>query len=128
MSTILAKSKNETTLLQHTKEMVNQLQKINITDDKLKNMINYAVICHDFGKVLPTFQNTIHNKDYIPMVLLPNFPHSLFSLLWINLNYIKEKFPEEEDQKLLYSAIAFHHWRNNFEEIIFDLSVISDIF
>lgn len=119
MNTILAKSKNKTTLYEHTNGMLEQLTKLDIDNDNGKKLLKYAVICHDLGKVLPTFQNTVRNFDYAPFVPTANFPHSIFSLLWINLDYIKCQFPNSEDQKLLYSAVAFHHWRNSFDEIIF---------
>lgn len=49
---------------------------------------------------------------------LQNVPHSLFSLVWIDENRLKQTIPDEFDRRILLSAIAFHHWRNNFQNIL----------
>jgi CRISPR-associated endonuclease/helicase Cas3 len=69
---------------------------------------------HDLGKVSPAFQiASVGNFDYAPKALLPNVPHSLVSLLFI----LPEKIIAK-NRRILFSSIAFHHWRDNFSELI----------
>ncbi len=75
-----------------------------IEDEILK-----AVEYHDLGKVLPYFQiKILKNTDYEPFDLTLNVPHSFVSLLFVPGDF-------SDDVRV---AIAYHHWRENFEEII----------
>lgn len=92
---------------------------------KLHDVTHLAILCHDFGKVLPAFQiRTLKNSRYRPFDIRYNLPHSLLSVLWIDQEIINECLTEKVGEKakqyagLLLSAVAFHHWRNNFSEII----------
>ncbi len=126
MQKILAKSKafnseKVITLAEHTKGLLEQIEKLksifcnsNIDYDLLK----FAVFAHDIGKVSPAFQISVGNWDYSPKIPFPDIPHSLFSLMWINKDRLAEKLSNEDDIKILLSAIAFHHWRDNFHNII----------
>ncbi|MDI1471659.1 CRISPR-associated helicase Cas3' [Thermodesulfovibrio sp. 1176] len=125
MQEILAKSKINSekviTLAEHTKGLLEQLE-------KLKNMLcNYnidfkllklAVFAHDIGKVSPAFQISVGNWDYSPKILFPDIPHSIFSLLWIDKDNLARIISNTDDIKILLSAVAFHHWRDNFHNII----------
>ena len=92
----------------------------------LCELIRLAIVCHDWGKVLPAFQiRTLKNSIYRPDAPLIQMPHSLFSLLWINETKLREKLQKELQEKdisdyreFLLSAIAYHHWRENFFELI----------
>ncbi|MGC9093866.1 MAG: CRISPR-associated helicase Cas3' [Bacteroidota bacterium] len=91
----------------------------------LWEIIRLAIVCHDFGKVLPAFQiRTVKNKSYSPSSPIINVPHSLFSLLWINQENLKkclrELFSDDADtyREFVLSAIAYHHWRDDFFELI----------
>ena len=78
-----------------------------------------AIEYHDLGKVLPYFQIAIlKNGNYKPFDLTLNVPHAFVSLLFV---------PEgcSDDVK---GAVAYHHWRENFEEIISsDRSVLNEL-
>jgi len=95
-------------------------------NSQLPNLICLAIVCHDWGKVLPAFQiRTLKNSTYRPDAPLIQMPHSLFSLLWINETKLREKLQKELQEKdisdyreFLLSAIAYHHWRENFFELI----------
>lgn len=51
----------------------------NPIDETLKRAIQIAILCHDFGKVLPAFQlKTLRNNHYKPPYPYHNIPHSLF--------------------------------------------------
>lgn len=125
MSEIRAKSKNETSLKNHVKGLFTQFKNLvkviesykpNYFDD-YKKIIEYSIFCHDLGKVSPSFQVLLKNTEYNPKVPFPDLPHSIFSLIWINDKKIRSIIPKE-DIKLFYSSIAFHHWRDNFQNII----------
>ncbi|MBW2068419.1 MAG: CRISPR-associated helicase Cas3' [Deltaproteobacteria bacterium] len=93
--------------------------------DSLSDLIRLAIVCHDLGKVLPAFQvRTLKNKHYTPNFPLINIPHSFFSILWINEEELQKKLAKdhrdhaEAYREFLVSAIAYHHWRDNFFELI----------
>jgi CRISPR-associated endonuclease/helicase Cas3 len=116
---ILAKSKSKITLIEHTKGLLEQLEKLeNIIDIRDYNLLKIAVFAHDLGKVSPTFQISVGNWDYLPKIPFPDIPHSLFSLLWIDRQKLMGSLSKSDDINLLLSAIAFHHWRDNFHNII----------
>ena len=91
-------------------------------NDRLCGLIRLAIVCHDLGKVLPAFQiRTVKNTEYFPNSPLTNIPHSLFSLLWVNEENLRKKLPPQETDtylEFLLSAIAYHHWRENFFDLI----------
>ena len=128
VSSIWAKSskKGEGTpisLSEHTLDVLTSFDKIKCrVNGHLCGLIRLAIVCHDWGKVLPAFQiRTLKNISYSPNSPLINIPHSLFSLLWINEEKLKEKLPERDTyiyREIVLSAIAYHHWRENFFEII----------
>lgn len=118
MAEILAKSKKAISLKKHTLGLLKQLKRVPALKE-YERLLTLAVFAHDLGKVAPSFQISLKNWDYTPRPVFPDVPHSLFSLLWIDESKIKEKVNDEFDRKLLFSAIAFHHWRDNFQEILF---------
>lgn len=114
-------------LLQHIKDILNNLDKIKpyIKDDKLYELIKISVLLHDLGKALPYFQiRNVDNKSYLPFEVTTNIPHSIFSLFLINKKRLKELiknlFQQKADEytQFVLSAVAYHHWRNNFEEVV----------
>lgn len=142
MSEIWAKSaegSNEpiTTLKEHVFGLLNQLEHLK---QVIPSVISYyytilrlAIFAHDLGKVSPSYQLTVGNWDYKPKPTFPQIPHSLFSLLWIDKEEIKREIKKEKIMEIpeyenylrtLFSAIAFHHWRDNFERIILGKDVI----
>ncbi|MFA3783390.1 CRISPR-associated helicase Cas3' [Melioribacteraceae bacterium 4301-Me] len=114
-------------LYQHIKDILNNLDKLKkfINNDKLYELIKISVLLHDLGKALPYFQiRSVGNKNYKPFNVSSNIPHSIFSLFLINKKKLKELINELVQQKadeytqFVLSAVAYHHWRNNFEEVI----------
>jgi CRISPR-associated endonuclease/helicase Cas3 len=110
-------------LSEHIKDALGVFDKIkHRVHDPLCDLIHLAIVCHDWGKVLPAFQiRTVKNTKYFPNSPLTNIPHSLFSLLWINEDKLREKLPHQDAdtyQEFVLSAIAYHHWRENFFELI----------
>lgn len=93
----------------------------------LKQLIILSIQYHDIGKVLPYFQRKIiQNKNYYPFEIYTNIPHSLLSALMVNVDELKntvaeiinDKENEETYTKYVLSTIAYHHWRENFYDII----------
>ena len=129
---ILAKSvkKNETniTLKQHTNDvfqigekLIERYKKLwgNSKLSNLPQLIKLSIVFHDLGKVLPAFQILkLGNNSYPINNPLHDIPHSLFSIFWINEDKIKQDKIDETDIKLIYSAVAYHHWRDSFGQII----------
>ena len=122
MSKILAKSKNNISLSEHTAELLRQFEVLypyfnNKFQQNCYQLITRAIAVHDIGKVSPCFQvNSLSNWNYTPKVTFPNVAHSMFSLFWIS-DMIFENL-EKDERQILCSAVAFHHWRNNFEFIL----------
>lgn len=114
-------------LHQHTIDVLSAFEslKTKLPNQNLNDIIHLAILCHDFGKVLPAFQiKRLGNRAYRPIDVQHDLPHSLLSLLWMDENAVKniiqEKMGNEADHYLqfLFSAVAYHHWRGNFEELI----------
>lgn len=98
-----------------------------VLPDYLKSLIILVIEYHDIAKVLPYFQiNTLKNKDYRPFDVYANIPHSLLSALMVDVDALKEtiasvlnnKETAETYTKYVLSAIAYHHWRESFFDII----------
>ncbi|MGC8745608.1 MAG: CRISPR-associated helicase Cas3' [Candidatus Saccharicenans sp.] len=135
---ILAKSGkkegNPISLLEHTNDVLMTFDKIKEkVPINLRRLIPLAIISHDWGKILPAFQiRTMKNRNYQPSSPLINIPHSFFSVLFISGKKMQEKLSdilknqnEPQDNvstkdylEFLLSAIAYHHWRENFFELI----------
>lgn len=125
MQEILAKSKRNgekvITLKEHTEGLLKQLESLKkmLNSQYIDyNLLKLAVFAHDIGKVSPAFQISVGNWDYSPKILFPDIPHSLFSLFWIDKQKLTDNLSKDDDIKILLSAIAFHHWRDNFHNII----------
>lgn len=114
-------------LYQHIKDIFDNLDKIKpyINDNKIYELVKLSVLLHDLGKSLPYFQiRSVGNKNYKPFEVTVNVPHSIFSLFLINKKKLKKLIEELVQQKadeytqFVLSAVAYHHWRNNFEEVV----------
>lgn len=128
MSEIWAKSSERASstpvrLSEHIKDLLEVFDHLKEhVESDLREIIKLAIICHDFGKVLPAFQiRALKNKSYEPSYPYYNVPHSLFSVLWIDLDKLREHIKDsEQDQedylRFVLSAVAYHHWREEFIE------------
>lgn len=114
-------------LSEHTQDVLKAFEglKDQVKDSHLSDLIQLAIVCHDWGKVLPAFQiRTLKNNDYEPFHPYHNVPHSLFSVLWINFEKLREKISEKLNSDLgdyvnfVVSAVAYHHWREEFIELL----------
>ncbi|MBC7350869.1 MAG: CRISPR-associated helicase Cas3' [Thermogutta sp.] len=110
-------------LHEHIRDALHVFDKIkHRVDGSLCELIRLAIVCHDWGKVLPAFQiQRLKNKCYTPCSPLIDIPHSFFSLLWIDEDKLKQRLPQHDAdtyREFVFSAIAYHHWRENFFELI----------
>jgi CRISPR-associated endonuclease/helicase Cas3 len=119
------KDDSPVTLAEHTKDVADAFEAIKnkLPSEKLQKLIQLVIQCHDWGKVLPSFQiKSLKNNGYIPFDVYIDLPHSLFSTLLINRKTIKEMIGKiagnKEYEKIVYPAIAYHHWRESFYDII----------
>ncbi len=124
MIEILAKSfkkdGEKITLSRHTSDILKAFEHIEhkVEKEELKEAIKITIFLHDLGKVLPTFQiKALKNKEYEPFDIMYEIPHSIFSVFWIKKEELKRKFGEEYFN-FIVSAIAYHHWRENFDDFI----------
>lgn len=131
---IWGKSKvNETeiSLAQHISDVLKvfqHLEKKILDQDYLKELIKIVIEYHDAGKVLPYFQRkTLKNEAYQPFEVYTNIPHSILSTLLVDETalkmHLKKVFDNDEEKtetysKYVLSAIAYHHWRENFYDIV----------
>jgi len=128
------KGSNTLSLAEHIKDVLTVFDKLNHRiNDTLYHLIRLTIICHDWGKVLPSFQiRTLKNRAYNPASPLIDIPHSFFSLLCIDEQKMRRKLREITTDDAYFeffiSAIAYHHWRENFFEIIsFSTQEIADL-
>jgi len=112
------------TLSEHTNHLIENFEKIK---DKLKpelqKPILLAIQLHDIGKVLPYFQRKkLGNKNYKPYDVMIDIEHSIFSSLLINkealLQEILSSGLDKKYSDLIVSAVAFHHWRDKFDDLL----------
>jgi CRISPR-associated endonuclease/helicase Cas3 len=94
---------------------------------ELRQLIEKVIQYHDIGKVLPCFQiKTIKNTIYSPFDVYVNIPHSLLSALMVDCSTLKKEVESilkdqskaEAYSSYVLSAIAYHHWRENFYDLI----------
>lgn len=134
MSEIWAKSRERSSgtpvrLYEHIRDVLKIFDQIKcysgIPKRYLCELIRLAIVCHDFGKTLPAFQiRTLKNGSYTPSYPYYDVPHSLFSVLWIDSEKLQEEISkyieqgQEDYVRLILCAVAYHHWREDFAELI----------
>ncbi len=112
------------TLSEHTNHLLEKFEEIkHRVPDYLHHPLTLAIQLHDIGKALPLFQRKLGNKNYQPFDLMIDIYHSIFSVLLINNDILSEeleknKLPSKDYLRILLSSIAFHHWRERFNEIL----------
>jgi CRISPR-associated endonuclease/helicase Cas3 len=84
-------------------------------------IVKFCIEKHDLGKVLPAFQiKTLGNPNYEPFDISLDVPHSIFSTFFVKdeeMEQFKEIFGKD-NERIILSIIAFHHWRESFDKII----------
>lgn len=120
----------EILLTQHINDVLEVFQHLGakVSQPEMKELIKIVIEYHDAGKVLPYFQRkTLKNEAYLPFDVYTNIPHSILSALLVNEMALKEQlnkvFQGDQDKTEIYSkfvlsAIAYHHWREGFYDIV----------
>ena len=111
MDRYLAKSNPEETIQEHTDKLVENYKEfkgiypeVNINWDILYK----AVIFHDLGKINEKFQRKI--KSNIRKVK-GEIPHGILSLPFIDYTELENSGYSEDDIKILYHSVGYHHDR-----------------
>lgn len=123
-------NEKEISLSQHISDVLEVFHQLGakVSKPELKELIKIVIEYHDAGKVLPYFQRkTLKNDSYQPFEVYTNIPHSILSALLVDevkfKKRLNEVFPNDEQSvetylKFILSAIAYHHWRENFYDIV----------
>ncbi|MCS7164426.1 MAG: CRISPR-associated helicase Cas3', partial [Thermodesulfovibrio sp.] len=112
---VFAKSDKKTTLRKHTEDLFTVLNHIKkYIPEQIIDALKISVFFHDLGKVMPSFQiKEMDNKNYEPWDVTYEIPHSLFSVFLIDLDKLKNEY-----KNFIISAIAYHHWREDYEKYL----------
>lgn len=90
------------------------------------DMLCFACIYHDLGKMNLKFQLVVHGEGKNTGI-----PHGLLSLGFIDYNYLEERGYCEKDIKILFHAVAYHHEREtdySSDDIYEEIKTLTDIF
>lgn len=125
----LAKSNPRETIIEHTENLLKQYEVIKKIYPNL-NGVNWdvlylACLYHDIGKMNTKFQNkiigNINKREFEKLNMLDDdfkeieeIPHGYLSNAFIPIDYLKDNFSEEEI-KILYESIFYHHNREKLE-------------
>ncbi len=107
-------------LCEHTKHLLDKFEELkDFVPPVLHKPIKMAIYLHDIGKVLPFFQRRrLGNKDYSPFDVEIDIEHSILSVLLVNKEELNNQIQNDDYFKFILSAIAFHHWRDKFENLM----------
>lgn len=120
-------TKDVLSVLHYLKDYLAKSNPFGVSNNQLLRLIEIVIQFHDIGKVLPCFQiKTIKNKDYKPFDIYCNIPHSILSALMVDVEQlegivagiINDTNKASIYTKYILSAIAYHHWRENFYDIV----------
>jgi len=112
----LAKSNPQETIQEHTENLIKNYEILKKTYPNLAidwDMLYIACLYHDLGKMNFKFQNKLTTKKKYD----DEIPHGILSLAFINYEQLEEIGYSDDDIKILFHTIAYHHERDlSYEE------------
>ena len=111
MKEYLAKSNPKETVQEHTDNLLNNLEILKSIYPSLNvdwDILEKACLYHDLGKINRKFQDKIKRiKNHIDEI-----PHGILSLLFIDFEELEDTGYDEDDIKILFHSIGYHHERD----------------
>lgn len=110
MNRFLAKSNPKETIKEHTDNLIknyNLLKEIYPSLNINWDILYKSCLYHDLGKMNIKFQDKIEKRKKHSNEI----PHGILSLLFINFEELEDEDYSEDDIKVLFHAIAYHHDR-----------------
>lgn len=113
----------------HTDDLLNNFELLRELYPNLFSdweLLRLACIYHDLGKMNAVFQSCVHRKSSST-----GMPHGLLSLGFIDVEYLGNEGYSENDIKLLFHAVAYHHERQinlSLDDIYREIGTLTDIF
>ncbi|QQK08749.1 CRISPR-associated helicase Cas3' [Miniphocaeibacter halophilus] len=125
MNEYLAKSKPRETIQEHTDNLVKNFKILKEIYPNLNinwDILYWAVIYHDLGKMNLKFQSKLKGKR-----ISGEIPHGILSLAFIDYEKLEDEEYSEEDIRVLFHAVAYHHDRKfdfSEDELIDEISLM----
>lgn len=107
----LAKTNPRETIQEHTENLLRNLAILRKLYPNLKvnwELLYYACLYHDLGKMNPKFRMKLENGKKVE----GEIPHNILSLPFINITYLEEEGFSDREISLLFHAVAYHHNRS----------------
>lgn len=110
MNKFLAKSNPEESIVKHTDNLIKNYKILKEIYSSLNinwDILYEACLKHDFGKINIKFQDKLEGRKRHSNEI----PHGILSLLFIDFEGLEDEGYTEEEIKILFHAIAYHHDR-----------------
>lgn len=125
MNPFIAKTKpTEETIVQHTEKLIIEFEKLKKLYPSIRyidwDILKLACLYHDLGKMNTKFQNKLlqrlGKKELLEDTLINvnEIPHGYLSPAFLPIDELKKVY-EEEDLRILYQSIYYHHSREKLE-------------
>lgn len=115
MNQYLAKSDPKETIIEHTENLLKNVSLLKSLYPNVKvdwYLLKLVCLVHDLGKMNALFQNKLNGERSRNEI-----PHGYLSLAFIDYEKLEYKGYSEDQIKIVYQAIAYHHERPiTFEE------------